>query len=226
MDEAETAEGLTEAKATRRDLPEYMYLAREAKAKHRDTLAIPALLCGIGAALFALTAIPAVVMGIVSLRRSRRESTTGRPAAVAAIALGIVWVVVWAAIGWGAWQSSHHTQEVRIAPVGRAVGNCGIFANRQFEQVPCDKAHTAQLVANFVFPPGPYPGEQQVNAEASRLCAAKAQPYLSGLPHPNRWQVTWAAPQNPAMWSVNRYFSCFIETGSPITLRVRSQGAV
>lgn len=83
-----------ESKAPR-DLPAYMYTTHEATKRRRDSLAMPALLCGIGGVFVALTSIPAIVLGVVSLRRTRREQTSGTLVALAAVALGIVGVAVW-----------------------------------------------------------------------------------------------------------------------------------
>jgi len=101
-----------------------------------------------------------------------------------------------------------------------------VFTHGQFGEVACTKPHTAEIVANFVFPSGAYPGQQQVNDQARRLCVAQAQPYLAALPNAAGWQVSWAVAQNPTMWAVNRYLSCGIQTRRPTTVHVLGEGQI
>ncbi|HEU4676715.1 MAG TPA: DUF4190 domain-containing protein [Motilibacteraceae bacterium] len=72
--------------------PAYPY--GEAPAKQSNGLAVAALVCGIIGFFCGLTAIAAIPLGIVGLRRSRELGGTGRGMAIAGLVLGCVVVVL------------------------------------------------------------------------------------------------------------------------------------
>jgi hypothetical protein len=72
--------------------PAYPY--GEAPAQQSNGLAVAALVCGIIGFFCGLTAIAAIPLGIVGLRRSRELGGTGRGMAIAGLVLGCVVVVL------------------------------------------------------------------------------------------------------------------------------------
>lgn len=201
----------------RPDLPAYMHAVAQAPARRtEDSLAKPALICGIAGVVFALSAGFAVVLGVMSLRRSRREGTSGRGFALAGVALGVVWIAVFAGVGLAAWHASRQPAEVAVGPGGLAVGACGVVgSDGTFQGVPCDQPHTVEVVANFELPDGPYPGRAELRTQADALCRAKVEPYLEHAPVGERWSVGLAGPATATDWDVSRYVSCWLESAHP-----------
>jgi hypothetical protein len=167
-------------------------------------------------------------------RRPRLQAKTRRTlwqglfaVVLVAVVAGVVWLALWLNSGAGAGESADAPGVLETAatpratplplprdgvqPADYALGDC--FADFDPEAlastlVPCDTAHSAQLVAVFRYPDaGAYPGAEALKAKALEACqAAKLGPAA------NEYQLNFqrSFPSSTSWESGDRRVDCYV----------------
>ncbi len=179
--------------------------------------AIAALVCGL---LFfvPLSAILAIIFGIVALAQIRRTHQRGRGMAITGIVIGslamvavisaIIWVVV-DAPDRGA-DGTHVTSGTELIESLRP-GDC--FSGVQDERLrsvtahPCAEPHEAQLAAVLTLDDGPFPGVEEASAQAEDACIDKVDA-LVGADVTEELDLLYLVPDSSFAWNADRTVQC------------------
>jgi hypothetical protein len=206
----------------RSGMPEYMQHLPDAEFRpdRAPAQALPALLCGIGAFLCAVLAIPAIALAITSWRRSRPDQRRGRVLAAVAVGLSVLAIGVWLALGASWWQDRHKVHTVEFGADGEKVGQCMDFApdspgwSRDAGMVDCAQPHAAQVVANLQLPAWRWTNTDDMVGRFQQTCADWVQPMLASRDDSFHWQVNALVPRYEADWIESHIISCVVEPRS------------
>lgn len=157
-------------------------------------LAIAALVCGI-VGLFVISAILAVIFGIVALNQLRERAQSGRGLAITGIVLGSLWLVGWAAlivVGLATAEPERNAAGEVISASTVTVdtlraGDCfdgiskdaeGLGSLDEVTVKPCTSPHQAQVGTIVTLPEGGFPGKDKAADIAGTTCEDKLEPLM------------------------------------------------
>ncbi|GAA2468035.1 DUF4190 domain-containing protein [Winogradskya humida] len=131
------------------------------------------------------------VVGIFALRQIKERGERGRGLAIAGVVIPCVLVVAASVVGAvGVVLAARKPAQADVAvaaPFARpslGVGDCvrelgASFDPNNMPVVDCGESHTAEVYTIFSFPPGEYPGEAAIEAEADEHCSQAFEPYAA-----------------------------------------------
>ena len=191
--------------------------APQAPAQGTNGFAIAALVCGL---LFfvPLSAILAIVFGIVALAQLRRTHQRGRGMAITGIVIGsLAMVAAISAITWfvlaaperGA-DGTHVSSGTTLIDSLRA-GDCfsGVEGDRlrSVTAHPCAEPHEAQLAALVTLDEAPFPGVEEASVQAEDACLDKADA-LVRADVTEELDLLYLVPDSSLAWDANRTAHC------------------
>lgn len=165
--------------------------------------------------LLGLCAPAGIVFGIMALKQLKRSPQRGRGIAIAGIALSSSTVLVAAAfVVVGIFSAAPRGEKTgQIATYRLEAGQCirSLRDSPELSSVPvvdCAQPHEAEVYHVFMFPAGPYPGENTVDEIAGQQCRTALQPYLTAenpdLP------FSYLYPQKDSWERADRGVTCIV----------------
>lgn len=159
------------------------YYPPQQPAAGTNGMAIAALILGIIGGI-----ILAPIFGFIALSQIKRTGQRGREMAIAGIVLSGLWLLVIifgvVAIAASAPRASDGqiTEGGSVSTTSLKVGDCvnGIGNSNNLASLPaapCDQAHEGEVFAVFDLPPGDYPGQPEVENQATTECSTRLDAY-------------------------------------------------
>ena len=197
-------------------LPAYMQHLPPAEVRRdrAQAQALPSLLCGIASFLCAILAIPAIALGVTSLRRSRPDQRVGQVMAVAGIFLSVLAVAAWAMLGASWWHARQQVHTREFGADGERVGQCMTFNpdsggwSTDAGSVACTEPHEAQVMANLRLPPWHWTTSNEMLRRFRQTCQEWVDPMLRSRNDSEQWLVNAVVPRYEADWNLSHVISC------------------
>ncbi|WP_433014493.1 DUF4190 domain-containing protein [Kribbella sp. CA-294648] len=149
-----------------------------------NSLAIAALVCGLGGLVIGLSAPVGVGLGIAALVQIKRRGESGKGMAIGGIvvgglitAFGVGLLALALIIGFSEADSADGPS-TRVDSL--AVGECFNegWGMDEVHRRSCSEEHDGEIVANVTLPAGPYPGDGEVDDLSRARCDAEFGKYV------------------------------------------------
>ncbi|EWT02082.1 peptidylprolyl isomerase [Intrasporangium oryzae NRRL B-24470] len=193
---------------------------------HQGTngLAIAALCCGL-AGFFPITAVLALVFGIIALNQLRTRTQKGRGLAIAGIVLGLLATLFWGFVIAGVIIDVGGPTRDAAGSV-TAVRQVGIDTLRDgdcFDGIPqsdsaaldlvtarpCTTPHEAQIVTTVSLPSGAFPGEDRAAELADKTCGNTVSDLIVEE-EIEKLDLLYLYPATDFDWRTNRSVVCIV----------------
>jgi hypothetical protein len=183
----------------------------------RDSLAVVSLITGV-LGFFGITAVLALVFGIVALVRIHRTGERGRGLAIGGIAAATVWMI---ALPVAVILVLANLVSASNAPIAALeVENCYDLARPGHDavRVPCAGAHDGVVLDAFTMagPQTPYPGDREAATTADRSCQDRMAGMFggAGIGIPPELVLAGYAPDEKAWEAGERIATCGLQARS------------
>lgn len=187
-------------------------------------LAIAALCCGIFG-FFLVSAILALVFGIIALNQLRYQPRKGRGLAIGGLVLGSLWIAGLAAlVVVGLVTGPERGADGQVTSQGQTVldnlreGDCfdGVGADLaswdgrgSVTVKPCDTSHEAQVGARLTLPDGTFPGLDKVGDLAMKACTDTLEPMMRDEAF-DQLDLVVFYPNSAFSWRMDRSAICVL----------------
>jgi hypothetical protein len=183
-----------------------------------NAFAITSLILGILGCTLILN-ILAIIFGIVALRQIKQRGQQGKGMAIAGISLAVVWLVVIAAAiiiaistSAGRDSSGNVTERGTESLSNLQTGDCVESAAEgtvvtTVTVLPCSSPHQAEVVGVFELPNGDYPGQSQVDEQASSGCTDRLGSYAPAATEDSTIELLYFSPSR-LDWRNDREVIC------------------
>jgi hypothetical protein len=181
-------------------------------------LATAAMICGLAAILFAITAPVGVGLGIAALVQIKRRNQNGTGQAIAGIVVGGVISLFWIAVIAFAVTGDYSDTDYGRGPVSSssvyveelAVGECFDDASGEDEvyRRSCAEPHDGEITGDVTMAAGPYPGDDQAAKTASAMCDAEFGTYVGKAADKSELESTYWHPTEDTWDEGDRLVVC------------------
>ncbi|MEV8376806.1 DUF4190 domain-containing protein [Kribbella sp. NPDC056861] len=170
-----------------------------------NTLAIAALVCGLGGLVIGISAPVGVGLGIAALAQIKKSGESGKGQAIAGIVIGglitlvgaVILTIVLVIASNDEYQGKNESTGTRVISIeALAVGECfdDGFEEDEVYRRPCTSSHDGELVSNVTLPAGPYPGNRPVEDLAQGKCDAEFAKYVGNTVEKSELQSGFWTP--------------------------------
>ncbi|HET9655904.1 MAG TPA: septum formation family protein [Kineosporiaceae bacterium] len=172
-----------------------------------------------------------VVFALIALPRIRRNRTSGKGMAIAALVVSGGWVLLLiAGITFAALTSAHRdgagtvtsggTLNARSVKVGDCIEGFNVSTTvRSVHAVPCTQPHNAEVIGEFSVADGTYPGENEIRNQAEMRCSDLIPSDLGSL-DPQSLHLYYFYPMRSTWALHDRTVHCIIGSDTPLTTAI------
>jgi hypothetical protein len=199
-----------------------------------NSLAIAALVCGLGGLVIGISAPVGVGLGIAALAQIKKSGESGKGQAIAGIVIGglitlfgaIILTIVLVIASNDEYQGKNESSGARVISVeALAVGECfdDGFEEDEVYRRPCTSSHDGELISNVTLPAGPYPGDRPVEDLARAGCDAEFNKYVGNTVTASELQSSFWTPTEDQWEDGDRLVICaaYGPNDEPLTSTVK-----